>query len=117
MSTVLSERDVPDLLNILDDAKAVWDILMTQVGLCNGEIEAIRRDEGDSLRCLKKSILLWLHQVDPPPTKERLVAALMSPSVKREDLAVKVLPNYVQSCGRMELEVMVKLSKIVCVWV
>jgi hypothetical protein len=91
---MLTERDLPSLLNILHEARAVWDAIATQLGLPQGEIEAIWRDEGDSGRCLRKSIVVWLRQVDPLPTKESLAAALVSPAVGRGDLAEKILPGY-----------------------
>ena len=102
MSTILTEGDLAELLNILDDAKVIWDTIATQLKLRGGEIQAIRRDEHDVGHCLNKSILVWLRKMDPPPTKERLVEALMSPSVGREDLAEKILPNHAQSSCRYE---------------
>ena len=96
MSTSLAEGDLTELLNILDDA---WD---AQLKLPEGEIEAIRRDECDVLHCLRKSILVWLRKIKPLPTRERLVEALMSPYVGREDLAEKILPNHAQSSCRHE---------------
>ena len=72
-------------------------MIATQLKLPEGEIEAIRRDECDVLHCLRKSILVWLCKIKPLSTRERLVEALMSPSVGRENLAEKILPNHAQS--------------------
>ena len=93
----LTSDDLGELVNILEDAKADWDAIAIQLKLPEGEIKAISRNcQGDVGRCLRESIWAWLKGIDPLPTRECLVAALVSRSVRREDLAMKILPNYVR---------------------
>ena len=95
--SLLTSSDLGELVNILEDAKADWDAIATQLKLPEGEIKGISRNcQGDVRRCLRESIGTWLKGIDPLPTRESLVAALVSRSVGREDLAMKILPNYVR---------------------
>ena len=89
-----TEKDLPELLRLLHCVRAKWESIATQLGLSQGDIEAIgRRKFYDPDDCLKEVITLWLIGVDPEPTREQLARALQSPPVGREDIAQKVVPG------------------------
>ena len=89
-----TEKDLPELLSLLHCVRAKWESIATQLGLSQGEIEAIGRKKfHDPDDCLKEVITLWMTGVDPVPTREQLARALQSPPVGREDIAQKVVPG------------------------
>ena len=89
---VYTEKDLPELLRILHCVRAKWESIATQLGLSQGDIEAIGRKKfHDPDDCLKEVITLWLRGVDPVPTREQLAGVLQSPPVGREDIAQQVV--------------------------
>ena len=87
-----TEKDLPELLRLLHCVRAKWESIATQLGLSQGDIEAIGRKKfHDPDDCLKEVITLWLRGVDPVPTREQLARALQSPPVGREDIAQQVV--------------------------
>ena len=89
-----TEKDLPELLSLLHCVRAKWESIATQLGLSQGDIEAIGRKKfHDPDDCLKEVITLWLRGVNPVPTREQLARALQSPPVGREDLAQQVVPG------------------------
>ena len=91
---VYTEKDLPELLSLLHCVRAKWESIATQLGLSQGDIEAIGRKKfHDPDDCLKEVITLWMTGVDPVPTREQLARALQSPPVGREDIAQQVVPG------------------------
>ena len=89
-----TEKDLPELLSLLHCVRAKWESMATQLGLSQGDIEAIAlKRSHDPDDCLKEVITLWLRGVDPVPTREQLARALQSPPVGREDIAQQVVPG------------------------
>ena len=86
-------NDLPELLRLLNDARASWEGIATQLGLSQGDVDAIAKKFDDPKDCLRESLKLWLRRVDPVPTREQLARALQSPPVGREDIAQKVVPG------------------------
>ena len=87
-----TEKDLPELLHLLHCVRAKWESIATQLGLSQGDIEAIARKKfHDPDDCLKEVITLWLRGVDPVPTREQLARALQSPPLGREDIAQQVV--------------------------
>ena len=68
-----TEKDLPELLSLLHRVRAKWESITTQLGLSQGDIEAIAlKRSHDPDDCLKEVITLWLTGVDPVPTREHL---------------------------------------------
>ena len=89
---VYTEKDLPELLRLLHCVRAKWESIATQLGLSQGDIEAIAlKRSHDPDDCLKEVITLWLRGVDPVPTREQLARVLQSPPVGREDIAQQVV--------------------------
>ena len=89
---VYTGKDLPALLCLLNDARASWEGIATQLGLSQGDVEAIAKKFDDPRDCLRESLKLWLRGVDPVPTREQLARVLQSPPVGREDIAQQVVP-------------------------
>ena len=90
---VYTEKDLPKLVHLLHDARASWEDIATQLGLSQGDVDAIAKKFDDPKDCLRESLKLWLRGVDPVPTREQLARALQSPPVGREDIAQQVVPG------------------------
>ena len=90
---VYTEKDLRKLVHLLHDARASWEDIATQLGLSQGDVDAIAKKFADSKDCLRESLKLWLRGVDPVPTREQLARALQSPPVGREDIAQQVVPG------------------------
>ena len=88
-----TEKDLPELLRLLHDARASWESIATQLGLSQGDVEAISKKFDDPKDCFRESLKLWLRGVDPKPTREQLTRALQSPPVGRGDIAQQVVPG------------------------
>ena len=89
-----TEKYLPELLRLLHCVRAKWESIATQLGLSQGDIEAIGRKKFHNPDdCLKEVITLWLRGLDPVPTREQLARALQSPPVGREDIAQQVVPG------------------------
>ena len=85
--------DLPQLLCLLHDARASWDSIATQLGLSQGDVDAIAKKFDDPKDCLREFLKLWLRGVDPKPTRKQLARALQSPPVGRKDIAQQVVPG------------------------
>lgn len=91
-SSRYSIRDLARLLNLLHSVRAKWESIAIQLGLPQSDIEAIGKDNNYKTEdCLRESIKAWLKGVGP--TREQLAKALQSPTVGREDIAMKVYHN------------------------
>ena len=88
-----SEKDLRKLVRLLHNARAIWESIATQLGLSQGDVDAIAKKFDDPRDCLRESLTLWLRGVDPVPTREQLARALQSPPVGREDIAQQVVPG------------------------
>ena len=89
-----SIKNLAQLLNLLHDARAKWECIAIQLGLSQGDVDAIARNNSHKTEdCLRECIKAWLEGVEPKPTREKLVRALQSPTVGREDIALTVHPN------------------------
>lgn len=79
---VYSEKDLRELVSLLHDARASWESIATQLGLSQGDVDAIaKKFNHDPKDCLRDVITMWLKEVDPAPTREQLARALQSPPV------------------------------------
>ena len=90
---VYTEKDLRKLVRLLHDARASWEDIATQLGLSQGDVDAIAKKFDDPKDCLRESLKLWLRGVDPVPTREQLARVLQSPPVGREDIAQQVVPG------------------------
>ena len=90
---VYTRKDLRKLVRLLHDARASWEDIATQLGLSQGDVDAIAKKFDDPKDCLRESLKLWLRGVDPVPTREQLARALQSPPVGREDIAQQVVPG------------------------
>ena len=93
MHTSWPENDLSELVRLLHNARASWKSIATQLGLSQGDVDAIANEFNDPKDCLRESLKLWLRGVDPKPTREQLARALQSPPVGREDIAQQVVPG------------------------
>ena len=85
--SILSESDLPMLLNLLNDVRSNWyDIGLQLPGITRGDLDAIKEDRGTNSRiCLRELMILWLRNGEA--TREALAVALESPVVRAKDLA------------------------------
>ena len=87
-----SIEDLAELLTLLHGVRAKWKNIAIQLGLPKEDIDAIASDNNYKTEdCLTESITVWLKGVEP--TREQLAKALQSPTVGREDIALKLYPN------------------------
>ena len=64
-------------------------------------LTAIEAQHRDIERCLTEMLVLWLKQVDPPPTWSVLVAALQHHTIEEGALAEQVESKYIHQCSKI----------------
>ena len=67
-----------ELLDLLWDHRAKWNLLGIQLGINDSTLEAIGMDQQKAENALVEVIKEWLRQVDPRPTRSALTMALRS---------------------------------------
>ena len=53
-----------------------WQDIGTLLGLDPDDCSTIKSDEGDVRSCLRGMLTFWLKQIDPPPTKSKIITVL-----------------------------------------
>ena len=72
----LTTKNFNTLYQTLYSAAPKWKDIGIFLGLDQSELELIKTDENDSHSRLEKMLTLWLTQIDPPPTKSKMVEVL-----------------------------------------
>jgi hypothetical protein len=109
----LTKSDVNTVRNAVWDARAKWKQIGSVFGLTDHHLNAIkaaRRDVGavyhlDIEKCFVDVLILWLKQVDPPPTWSSMVAALRDATVGEGELADQVEYKYILDMEEEEIVV------------
>lgn len=96
MTTVLTEDDLPDLLDLLLKVAHKWERLATYLKpkLNDGTIEIIKSTKADPEDRLMEVIKRWLRRTNPPPTVMALVESLSKQFVDEEAVALDVKKHF-----------------------
>ena len=78
------------------DACVKWYYLGLELGVLASTLDIIEQKKGSNNveDCNTEMLLTWLRMTDPPPTWEKLIAALKQDTVGRPDVAGKVEVEY-----------------------
>ena len=97
----LTLEDLATLVNELYEVRAKWYDLGVQLRMTIHDIDAIEIEYSKhSDTCLRKMLSVWLtREVPSPPTWQRVVDALSSPTVDRLDVAKKIRKSYCNGNG------------------
>ncbi len=78
-------------MTMLSDSAYESFMLGIQLGLDDHLLHTLEYDAGhQSSRFLSSVLSKWLQRRDPPPTLDKLVAAISSPSINNKDLALRL---------------------------
>ena len=64
------------LRELLSKVSADWEDIGITLDLEQGQLNAIKSDHQQSMKCFKEMLKLWLKQVDPPPTWSAIIEAM-----------------------------------------
>ncbi len=88
---VLTKSDLPLLMNVLIDTASESFMLGIQLGLDDHLLRTLEYEAGrQSSRFLCSFLSKWLERRNPPPTLDKLVAALSSRVINNKDLALRL---------------------------
>ncbi len=95
---VLSETDLKDLLEVLNNARAKWRLIGTQLEIHPGTLEAITLETtNDSSLALTRTLTRWLKRLEPAPTVRALAGALETSVVGEEKLSQQLQARFGRS--------------------
>ena len=78
---LLGIKDIKEVLDITWKYRAEWRAIGTELGIDQGTLAAISKDERKVEDCLREMINKWLRHTNPMPTRSALTAALNSECV------------------------------------
>ena len=80
----LTTKNFNTLYKTLYLAATKWKDIGIFLGLSPNELEIIKTDESDSHSRLQGMLMLWLKQIDPKPTKSKMVKVLKELNFTKE---------------------------------
>ena len=87
----LTSADLATLVNELHEVRDKWYHLGVQLNVQIHDLKAIRAQYNNNpADCLIEMLSHWLTMTPPPPTWQRVVDALNSPSVERHRTAARI---------------------------
>ena len=87
----MGKGDLAKVQALVFGARLQWFNLGLQLGVDYDTLAAIRRNfKNETDDCFTEMLSKWLRMTDPPPTYERLIAALEEGVVGYPDIAKKV---------------------------
>ena len=90
----LTESNLKALSNELNEVRDMWFSLGVQLEVPLGDLRAIRTQFSNPADCLIEMLSYWLTMTAPPPTWQRVVDALNSPSIAKPNIADKIRGTY-----------------------
>ena len=87
---ILSEGDLPTLLNLLHDVADKWEEIATFLKMRKGSIAIVRADPTNAEKKLFDIIRRWLNETNPAPSKADLIDVLRDPFIGENQLAQKI---------------------------
>ena len=88
---LLTEDDLPTLLDVLYDVAHKWERIATYLKLSQGAIAIIKSKEvAEPEDKLLEVMKRWLSRTSPAPTVETLINALRRPFVGEEKIALEL---------------------------
>ena len=90
IQTVLSEDDLPTLLNLLHGVADKWEQIATFLKMRKGSIAIVRADPGSVEKKLFDIMKRWLSEMNPAPSIADLIDVLRSPFIGKNQLALKI---------------------------
>ncbi len=76
----LEPEDLFAVLDELEPVKAHWFGVGLGLKLRKSDLEAIKKDHGESLECLREMLHLWLDRTDSRPTWQEVIEVLRKPA-------------------------------------
>ena len=77
-TALLSIKDAKEIMDLIWKYRAQWRSIGTGLGIDEGTLDAISKDERKVGDCLREMINTWLRNTHPMPTRSALKAALDS---------------------------------------
>ena len=90
IQTVLSEDDLPTLLNLLHGVADKWEEIATFLKMRKGSIIAVREAPTNVEKKLFNIMRRWLSETAPAPSIADLVDVLRDPFIGENHLALKI---------------------------
>ena len=78
---LLSIKDTKEIMDLTWKYRAQWRFIGTGLGMDEGTLDAISKDERKVGDCLREMINIWLRNTHPTPTLSALKAVLNSECV------------------------------------
>lgn len=100
-SVVLTEDDLPTLLDLLHEVAHKWEEIATFLKLHQGAIRAIKCKEDEPQKKLMEIVRKWLTRANPAPTVMNLVYTLRRPFIDEQKLALEVEKHFYQNIPGM----------------
>ena len=94
---VLSEDDLPTLLDLLHDVAHKWEEIATFLNFSQGAISVIKYKEAEPQKNLMEIMRKWLMRTNPVPTVMALVDTLRRPFINEQKLALEVEKHFYQN--------------------
>ena len=102
IQTVLSDEDLPTLLNLLHCVADKWEEIATFLKMRPGSIAVVRADPTNVEKKLFNIMRRWLNETNPAPSVMDLVDALKNPYIGENQLALKIEREfYPQSSSKL----------------
>ena len=99
---ILTEEDLPTLLNELNDIIDIWFRFGVQLRVPFSRLNAIKSEHSNPDDCLMHMLNFWLTNTTPSPTWETVVDALCCAAIGRQQMADNIRRKYCnQSTGNL----------------
>ena len=93
--SILSEEDLPTLLDLLPEVSHKWELIATYLKLPG--IGAVRCKQDDPQNKLLEILRKWLARTTPAPTVVALVDTLRKPIIDEQKVALEVEKHFYQN--------------------
>ena len=90
IQTILSEDDLPALLNLLHGVADKWEEIATFLKMRPGSIAVVRADQTNVQKKLFNIMRRWLSETDPAPSIADLIDVLRNPFIGENQLALEI---------------------------
>ena len=93
----LSEKDLLNVMEELDDVRAKWYNIGLGLGLSVFTLDGIKADHSNISDCLREALKTWLKTHLPPPTWSKVLESLRTKIVGEAKLAAHLEQKYCSS--------------------
>ena len=94
-TSILSEEDLPTLLDLLHGVSHKWELIATYLKLSG--IGAVKCKPDEPQNKLLEILRKWLARTTPPPTIVALVDTLRKPIIDEQKVALEVEKHFCQN--------------------